>query len=169
MKTLESKRLILRSLEPEDFNDFWDLSKNWKTAPGPEFDKWPVSEAESRDFFNYCIKNSENSLWIYLREEKRIIGGIFLNGVDKNGWMDMGHVIHSDYQNNDTDKEAFTLFINHVFEIMEVKAIITNNDPDKKQNAPLYSLGFTDRNSNGGQLIMEKNNWNKNFGYENFY
>jgi hypothetical protein len=37
---------------------------------------------------------------------------------------------------------------------MEVNGIITNNAPDEKQNAPLYSLGFIDRNDNGGQLIL---------------
>jgi hypothetical protein len=73
----------------------------------------------------------------------------------------MGHIIHSDYQNNDIDREALSMFIEYGFEAMDVKTIITNNDPDEKQNASLYSLGFTDRNENGGQLIIEKSNWKK--------
>jgi hypothetical protein len=44
----------------------------------------------------------------------------------------------------------------HIFKTMNIKGIITNNDPDEKQNAPLYSIGFTDRNENGGQLVIKK-------------
>jgi RimJ/RimL family protein N-acetyltransferase len=161
MKTLESKRLILRGLEPNDFNDFWELSKNWKTAPGPDFDKFPIDENGCKGFFDYSLKNSGNSRYIYLRGENKIIGFICLNGKDENDQMDMGHIIHSYYQNNDIDREALSMFIEFVFGTMDAKAIITNNDPNEKQNAPLYSLGFTDRNVNGGQLIMEKSEWKK--------
>jgi RimJ/RimL family protein N-acetyltransferase len=161
MEKMESKRLVLRNLEQDDFNDFWELSKNWKEAPGPAFDKFPVTEKESKDFFEYSIKNSGNNCYIYLRDEKKIIGLICLNGIDENGYMDMGHIIHSDYQNNDIDKEALSMIVDYVLKTMDVKAIITNNDPDIKQNAPLYSIGFIDRNDNGGQLIMEKKIENK--------
>jgi RimJ/RimL family protein N-acetyltransferase len=161
MKTLESKRLILRELEPNDFNDFWELSKNWKTAPGPDFDKFPIDENGCKNWFNECLKNNGNTRYIYLRDENRIIGLISFNGKDENDRMDMGHIIHSDYQNDDIDREALSMFIEYGFETMDVKIIITNNDPDEKQNAPLYSLGFTDRNENGGQLIIEKSNWKK--------
>jgi RimJ/RimL family protein N-acetyltransferase len=156
MERMESKRLVLRNLEQDDFNDFWELSKNWKEAPGPAFDKFPVSEKECRDCFEYSLKNPENSCHIYLRDKKRIIGLICLNGIDENGYMDMGHIIHSDYQNNDIDKEALSMVVNHVLQTLDIKAIITNNDPNIKQNAPLYSIGFTDRNNNGGELILKK-------------
>jgi RimJ/RimL family protein N-acetyltransferase len=158
MIKLEPKRLVLRDLEPEDFNDFWELSKNWKKAPGPDFDKWPVTENEAKNLFE-AFFNYKHGFWIYYSEEKKIIGGFFLNNIDENGFIDMGHVIHSNYQDNDLDKEALFMFIEHIFEAMDVKGIITNNDPDEKQNAPLYSLGFIDRNESGGGLIIEKNNW----------
>jgi RimJ/RimL family protein N-acetyltransferase len=162
METLKSDRLVMRKLEPGDFNDFWELSKNWKEAPGPDFDKFPVDEEGCKGFFEYSLKNSENTLFIYLPTEQKIVGLIALNGMNENGQMDMGHVVHSNYQNDDIDREALSLLVDYVFKTTDSKAIITNNDPDKKQNAPLYSLGFVDRNENGGQLVMEKNNWRKN-------
>jgi RimJ/RimL family protein N-acetyltransferase len=158
MKKLESKRLILRELEPNDFNDFWELSKNWKAAPGPDFDKFPTDENGCRYWFYECLKNNGNTRYIYLRDENKIIGLISFNGKDENNRMDMGHIIHSDYQNNDIDREALSMFIEYGFETMDIETIITNNDPGEKQNAPLYSLGFTDRNVNRGQLIIAKGN-----------
>ena len=162
MEKLESERLVLRELEPGDFNDFWELSKNWKEAPGPDFDKFPVDKNGCRNFFYYSLKNKGNTHFIYLRSEKKIIGLVCMNGMDQNGYIDMGHIIHSDYQNNEIDREALSMFIDCIFSTTKAKAIITNNDPDEKQNAPLYSLGFTDRNENDGQLIIEKINWSKN-------
>ena len=160
---MKSEKLILRKLEPEDFNDFWELSKNWKEAPGPDFDKLPVDEKGCRDFFEYSLKKNEsgNCLYIYLCSVNKIIGFICMNGMDGNGRMDMGHIIHSDYQDNDIDREALSMFVDFIFRTTDSKAIITNNDPDKKQNAPLYSLGFSDRNENGGQLKLDKVNWKK--------
>ena len=162
METLESKRLVLRELKTEDFNDFWELSKNWKEAPGPDFDKFPIDEDGVKGFFDYCLTRNENGRFIFLRAEEKIIGLISLNGMDENNQMDMGHIIHSSYQNDDIDREALSMMIDYVFKTTETKTIITNNDPNKKQNNPLYSLGFVDRNENGGQLIMEKNNWRTN-------
>jgi len=70
--------------------------------------------------------------------------------------MYMGHIIHSDYQNNDIDREALSMFIEYGFETMDIKTIVTHNFPDKKQEAPLYSLGFIDGNMEHGELLMEK-------------
>jgi hypothetical protein len=53
------------------------------------------------------------------------------------------------------------MFIECGFGTMDIKTIITNNDPNEKQNAALYSLGFTDRNENGGQLILDISKWKK--------
>jgi hypothetical protein len=90
MEKIESKRLILRKLEAEDFNDFWELSKNWKTAPGPDFDKFPIDENGCKSWFNECLKNDGNILYIHLRDENKIIGLISFNGKDENERMDMG-------------------------------------------------------------------------------
>ena len=132
MERLESKRLVLKELESSDFKDFWELSINWKAAPGPEFDKFPVTEKECREIFEYSLKNCDNTRYIYLCNEKKVIGLISLNGLDENGRMDMGHIIHSDYQNDDIDREAFLIFIDYVFKTTEVKTIVTHNFPDKK-------------------------------------
>ena len=52
MNLLTSDRLNLRKFTKEDFSDLLSLAVNWKSAPGPEFDKWSVDE-------NGC-KNDQN-------------------------------------------------------------------------------------------------------------
>ena len=146
-QTLETKRLILRGLEPEDFNDFRELAS----------EKIPTDENEIRKIFKQNLADNANSRYIWHRAEKKIIGFVRMKGQDENGNMDMEYKIHSDYQNNDIDREALAPFIESVFNTTDAKAIITDNDPDKKRNTPLYGLGFKNRNTNAGQLILERN------------
>ena len=76
MDTIETERLSAGNLEPGDFDDFRELTLNWNRAPGPAFDKWPAAEDECRKFFDYCCKNNENSGWIRLHGNNKIIGGV---------------------------------------------------------------------------------------------
>ena len=160
MGKLVSNRLELRNWLDNDWRDLLELSINWKAQPGPEFDKFPVTEEECKKFNDYNVKNG-NSYAVYLTDAKKVIGLIGLNGKNEKGEIDLGHVIHSKYLDSDIDKEALYTIIEHIFNKTDAKAIITNNDPNEKQNAALYSLGFKPRNKNGGQLIMEKHDWRK--------
>jgi len=108
MKRLESKRLILREREPADFKDFWDLSINWKAAPGPEFDKFPATEKECWNFFDDRLKNGSGTRYIYLRNEKRMIGLISFTRLDEHGRMNIEHIIHPDHQDDNTDRQALS-------------------------------------------------------------
>ena len=172
---LKSERIILRAFEPNDLNDFLELSKNWKNQPGPDWDKWPVDENGGREivtfFGNQPINETArlgnpNHQWcaIYCRNENKVIGLLGINPSSddfflQNKMIDLGHVIHSDYQNNDIDREAIGLLVEFIFQTMpDVNSIITNNDPNEKQNAPLFSLGFVNRNESGGELILERSN-----------
>jgi RimJ/RimL family protein N-acetyltransferase len=162
MEKLESERLILRKFEPRDFNDVWELSKNWKEAPGPDWDKWPVDENGCKSFLEYLCTH-ENYFAVYLREKERVIGLLAINKIDENKKLDLGHVIHSDFQNNDIDREALKMMIDYIFSTMGVNSITTGNYPEEKQIAPLKSLGFIENREGDGQVYdMKKDNWKKN-------
>ena len=137
MDTLSSKRLLLRAFTKDDFFDVIALADNWNSAPGPKWDKFPADE---RFLEEICTK--ENYYAVYLREEEKVIGILAINGICENEKLDLGHVIHSDFQNNDIDREALEMMVEHIFATMEVKKIITGNFPYEKQIAPLKSLGF---------------------------
>ena len=159
MNSLSSERLVLRAFSNDDFSDVLLLSVNWKSAPGPEFDKWPVDENGCKGFLDYLCTH-ENYFAIYLREKERVIGLLAINRIDENKKLDLGHVIHSDFQNNDIDREALKIMIEHIFETMNVESITTGNYPDEKQIAPLKSLGFM-KMENEGVYDVEKKNWRK--------
>ena len=161
MELLSSDRLILRGFIKDDFSDVLTLAVNWKSAPGPEFDKWPIDENGCKGFLEYLCTH-ENYYAIYLREKERVIGLLAINGIDENKKLDLGHVIHSDFQNNDIDQEALRTIIDNIFETMDVKVITTGNFPDEKQIAPLKSLGFINIKGTQDSIYeIEKDNWKK--------
>ena len=159
MNSLTSNRLILRAFTKDDFSDVFTLAKNWKSAPGPEWDKWPVDEDGCKGFLEYLCTH-ENYFAIYLREKERVIGLLAINGINENKKLDLGHVIHSDFQNDDIDREALEMMIENIFTTMDVKSITTGNFPEEKQIAPLKSLGFI-KGEPDGIYDMEKRNWKK--------
>ena len=160
MNSLSSERLVLRAFAKEDFSDVLTLAVNWKAAPGPEFDKWPVDENGCKGFLDYLCTN-KNFYAIYLREKERVIGLLAINSIDENKKLDLGHVIHSDFQKDDIDREAIEMIVENIFSTMDVEKITTGNYPDEKQIAPLKSLGFIKDGGNDGVYDMEKENWKK--------
>ena len=158
MDLLTSDRLIIKNFTKEDFLDVLSLAVNWKSAPGPEFDKWPVDENGCKNFLEYLCTH-ENYYSVYFCDKKRIIGLLAINNIDKDKKLDLGHVIHSDFQNNDIDREALKMMVNHIFNTMDVKTITTGNYPNEKQIAPLIDLGFIKSEENDGIYDMEKINW----------
>jgi RimJ/RimL family protein N-acetyltransferase len=158
MGELSSNRLLLRAFTKDDFSDILTLAGNWKASPGPEWDKFPADE---KFLDEICTHN--NFFAVYLCENEKVIGLLAINGIDDNKRLDLGHVIHSDFQNNDIDREALGMMIEHIFTKMDVKTIITENYPDEKQVAPLKSLGFTytEGCSSYCQYELTKNKWEK--------
>jgi RimJ/RimL family protein N-acetyltransferase len=160
MEVLMSERLILRRFNQNDWKDFLELSVDWNNSPGPEWDKWGVTEKECKESVNY-MSTDEKYYAVYLRNEQKVIGLIALNGINEFG-QDVGHVIHTKYQNNDIDKEALYLIINYIFEKTKIEKIITGNFPNEKQIAPLISLGFVKHDEDqDGVLRIDKERWEK--------
>jgi RimJ/RimL family protein N-acetyltransferase len=159
MNLLSSERLIIRDFNCNDFSDFLTLSVNWKSAPGPKFDKWPTDENGCKGFLEYLC-TQKNFYAVYLCDKKMVIGLLAINKIDENKQLDLGHVIHSAYQNNDIDREALEMMVDYIFKTMDVESIITRNYPNEEQIAPLKSLGFK-KCENDGVYIMKKDKWKK--------
>ena len=102
---------------------------------------------------NYCA--------MCLRESGKVIGLLAINGIDEQKRLDLGHVILSTYQDNDYDREALQVLIQHCMDKDGVRSVITHNDPDHaEQLAPLKSLGLTSRNpENRGELVITREEW----------
>jgi RimJ/RimL family protein N-acetyltransferase len=166
MNLLSSARLLVRNFEGGDFSDFLALSVDWKSAPGPEWDKWPVDENGCGEFLDYLCAQ-KNFYAVYLCDEKKLIGLLAINKIDENKRLDLGHVLHSAYQDNDIDREALEMMVDYIFKTMDVDSIITGNYPNEEQIAPLKSLGFS-RGENDGVYTMERGRWKNDAWDTNF-
>jgi len=155
MIPIVTQRLTLRSFTPDDWRDVHELALDWSKAPGPAFDKWPTDEAGTKGLAGYFAER-ERFLAVSLNESATVIGLVAINDIDKQGRQDLGHVIHSQYQDDEIDREALEAAVAFVFNTVEIDVIVTHNDPNHAQLAPLRSLGFQDSGASDGELVLSR-------------
>lgn len=87
----------------------------------------------------------------------KVICLLALNGSDEVDRQDLGHVVHSGYQDNDLDREALEAMVRLIFDGTDADTIVTHNTCHEPQLAPLKSLGFERLDAeNPGQLALAK-------------
>jgi RimJ/RimL family protein N-acetyltransferase len=162
MHRIETKRLVLRSFTADDWRDFQELAVDWKTAPGPTFDKWEISIKACQKSVQR-MSTVDNYFAVCLKKPGKIIGLLAINEIDEAKQADLGHVILSKYQDNDHDREALLTIVQHCLNVRGALSIITHNAPEHEaQIAPLRSLGFTNTNpDNPGELTLSKEQWDE--------
>lgn len=161
---IETKRLILRPFTIDDWRDFQQLSVDWAAAPGPAFDKWPTSAEASQASVKH-MSTSAKYLAMCLRDSGKVVGLLAINGVEPDGQLDVGHVVLSEYQDDDCDREALEAFIRHCFATFAAPAVVTHNADDAPQLAPLRSLGFTTKDpTDRGTLVISRDEWERRHG-----
>ena len=102
-------------------------------------------------FFAVCLKGDQS-----------LIGLLAFNNIDTNKQLDLGHQIHTKYQDNDFDREALESIIDFAFEHEDIESIDTRyNSEWTEQIAPLKSFGFTPIEGDPGHLGITKADWDK--------
>jgi len=168
MQLIETERLALRAFAPDDWRDVHELAVDWSRAPGPEFDKWPTTQEGAKGLTEHFSKESKYFA-ICLRQTKKVVGLLALNGIDANKQLDLGHVILGKYQDNDHDREALRAMVDYVFKEKAALSIVTHNaSQHAEQVAPLRSLGFKamhkgtkGEDTNDGSLVIANAEWEK--------
>ena len=165
MVLLETDRTIIRRFTEQDWPDVHKLAVDWHKAPGPEFDKWPTSEDAGKGMAGH-FAGHDNFHALCLRDGRKVIGLLGMNGLDGEGRFDLGHVILSEYQDNDIDKEALSAMVGYIFKNKNVETIVTNNaSTHVEQLAPLKSLGFKSVDKdNPGTMVITKAEWQQRSG-----
>ncbi len=159
---LSTRRLVLRGFTPDDWEDIHELAVDWSKAPGPEFDKWPTTEEAAKGLTEH-FSNTPKFFAMCLQKNKKVVGLLALNGCETEGRFDLGHVIHSEYQDNDIDREALQAMVDHIFRTDDPVSIVTHNEPThQEQLAPLVALGFTGAGeSEQGTLVLASAEWER--------
>jgi RimJ/RimL family protein N-acetyltransferase len=160
MPCIETKRFVLRRFSADDWRDFQALALDWKAQPGPAFDKWRVSDEACRESVEH-MSTRDHYYAMCLRHSGRVIGLLGINGIDEGRQADLGHVVLSEYQDDDHDREALEAMVRHCFDVRGARSIITHNASEHAaQLAPLKSLGFGNASPDDpGELTLIKAQW----------
>jgi hypothetical protein len=155
MKTIETRRFILRTFSAGDWPELQALARDWKDAPGPESDKFPTDEEGCRAFAGY-LAGRDDFLAMTEKSTARLVGLIALNGLDGEGRFDLGHVILSEYKDGDRDREALAAAVDHIFASSSAVEIVAKNADDPAQLAALEGLGFKQLGATRGILYLKR-------------
>jgi len=135
--TLETKRLILRSLTMDDFN----AVHSWAGNPAnTRYMSWgPNTEQQTRDFLA-SVKPGKDFA-VVLKETGVVIGSCGIYPDDKNDTAELGWILHMDYWKNGYGTELGGELIRYGFEDLKLRRIV----------APCAAVNY------GSYRVMERN------------
>jgi len=138
---LTTDRLILRQMRMEDENEIFFLRSDERILKYTEIPK-AVTVEDARKFIekiNNGIPNNESMFWaITLKNVDTLIGTICLWNISEDHLtIDIGYVLHPDFQGKGIMQEALVAVVNYGFEVMKVNTIDADVDPN---NAPSIKL-----------------------------
>lgn len=124
IKTLETKRLILRRFKKTDLDDFFEYAKNPKVGPKAGW-KPHKNKRESIAILNDFIYGHE--VWaIVLKGNDKVIGSIGLHLDDLRTAMNvksLGFVLSEDYWGQGIMVEAIKIIMDYAFEELNLKLL----------------------------------------------
>ena len=128
---LETKRLILREWNKEDVKDLIEGLNNQGVTKWLTFAPFPYTKKDAEKWIRHCIKNRKKEknrdayeFAIELKSEKKIIGGVSLNKINKSqGTAGGGIWINAKYQNQGYGIEAFGERIKFAFNKLKLRKI----------------------------------------------
>lgn len=148
MKTLVTKRLILRGLKLSDVDDFYAYAK--KPNIGPMAGWAPhASIQHAYEILKMMIK--ENEVWgITLKKEDRIIGtiGLHVRNFDNAllNQKEMGYVIDEPYWGQGYTPEAVEAVLDYAFMTLELTQVLcghATNNPQSEKVIKKSGFSFT--------------------------
>ncbi|XMB87251.1 GNAT family N-acetyltransferase [Mycoplasmatota bacterium WC44] len=142
MKTLETKRLILREFILSDLEDFYEYCKDENVGP---MAGWQPHDNihDSKEKLEKMITNQE--VWgIYHKADKKIIGSIGLHKRSKRNKKELGFVLSKAYWGQGIMPEAGKRVIKYAFEEENINKIEINHfDFNNQSKSVIKKLGFT--------------------------
>lgn len=140
---IETERLIIRKIVPDDWKDLLEIAISNEQSPFADCDHaWPTDEAGIKDAVEYFSK--EHQFWVAeVKDLHKVVCFINFNFMDDEQILDIGHIINSEYLGADYDYEALKALYNYGFNHLgaeRIQACWALNDKDKLM--PLLKLGM---------------------------
>jgi RimJ/RimL family protein N-acetyltransferase len=151
------KRVLIRPFQQSDFDDFQCLILDKMSGPYKDYDDQFLTDVTSlRNILSY-FSTSDEFFVVEHRKEKKVIGFVSLNKMDKPNTYNVGYVIHSLFQHQGYGKEAVSELF--VFAQKEKKAT-TLESFTAKINTPsirlLLSLGFQPLETTKASFVQDE-------------
>lgn len=134
---LNTKKLRIIPLTIEQFEKFLEGTEQVEMELNLEPSNESLDEHTQfamEELYKIALNNKKNYLWytnwqIILKEENKYIGSAcFMKKPDKNGIVEIGYGINSDYQNKGYMTEALHSILDWAFEQKNVTCIIAETD-----------------------------------------
>ena len=142
MRTLETKRLILRAWRLEDAEAMFSYARGEKVGPRAG---WKPHEnvAESESIIRMFIEEDET--WaLVLREEGRPIGSVGLHKTREENVRDLGYVLSEKYWGRGIMPEAAEAVLRFAFEELGLSKVTVGHFPFNMQSKRVIeNLGFS--------------------------
>jgi RimJ/RimL family protein N-acetyltransferase len=128
---LETKRLILREWTKKDVNDLIEGLNNLNVSRWLAFVPHPYTKKDAEDWINCCINDARKGekrdsyrFAIELKSEKKVIGGISLDRIDKfQGTAGGGWWLNEKYHRKGYGTEALAARIRFAFGRLKLRRI----------------------------------------------
>lgn len=142
MKTLETKRLILREWQDSDANDYFEIYSNSDVENAGA--KICESMHESLESIHQLIQSQES--WaIVSKEHEKVIGSISLCDINRHDrYKEMEYVISMDYQNQGFATEAVKCVLDYAFTELDLLVVaVCHYSSNIKSKRIIEKCGFT--------------------------
>ncbi len=128
---LESERLVLREWKNNDVNDLVEGLNNKEVSKWLVYVPFPYTEDDAKKWIEYCSKIDQLSdkrnayeFAIELKSEKKVIGGVTLDKINKfHGTAGGGIWINPKYHGCGYGSEAFAKRIEFAFEVLDLRRL----------------------------------------------
>ncbi len=158
--TIETPRLRIRSFAVSDWSGFQALTEDYNASNGGTYEgKWPTSEEHCKNSVEF-MSTCENYFAVCLQKTGQLIAMLVLNGMDCDGQMDLGYIVHTQYQDNDHDNEALSAVMHYLFREREVCSIVVRWVPEWTEQFRVPTLlGFASVTERPGEMVLTKQCW----------
>ena len=141
---LETERLILREWTKRDIDDLIDGLNNYEVAKWLALVPHPYTKKDAENWINYCKENAKKGkdrnyyLAIYLKSEKKVIGGIGIDKINKfHGIGCGGYWINTKYHKMGYGTEALGAKLKFAFNKLKLRRVESGFF---KGNTPSFKL-----------------------------
>lgn len=117
MNSIKTKRLTLRNIQENDYEDMREYGCDEET--GQYMMYWPKTEEQLKDFLLECVKNSNRNhlekfeFAVVLDYESKVIGNVYV-GFNENA-AEIGWILNKSYWGNGYIPEAAKEVVDYVF------------------------------------------------------